>query len=53
MELRQNLFQLLRNRQTDMGGIFQKAHALIGNIEEDHRRPQRIPRTDHLRVFFF
>ena len=50
MELRQHVFQLLRNRQADMGGIFQKAHALIGNIEEDYRCPQRVPRTDHLRI---
>ena len=50
MELRQHIFELLRDGQADMARIFQKAHTLVGNVEEDHRSAQRVAAADKLGV---
>ena len=36
MKLCKNVLHLLRDRQTQMGGVFQQGYALIGQVEADH-----------------
>ena len=50
MELLQDILHLLRNRQTEVGCVFQKAHALIGEIEENNRRSEYTAVTDDIGI---
>lgn len=40
----------IRHRQTQMGGILQQGYALVGQVEENHRRAQDTGRTQHLDI---
>ena len=50
MELLQHRFQLFRDRQSEVRGVLRKAHALIGDVEEDYRRAQYAARADDLHI---
>lgn len=50
MKLLQHRFQLFRDRQSEVCGILRKAHALVGDVEEDHRRAQNAARADNLHI---
>ena len=50
MELFQNRFDLFRHRQTQMCRIFQKAYALVGDVEKDNGCAQYRAATDHLHI---
>ena len=50
MELLQHRFQLFRDRQSEVRGVLRKAHALIRDVEEDHRRAQYAARTNDLHI---
>ena len=40
MQLCQDILHLLRDRQSQVGCIFQKAHTFIGDVEENHSRAE-------------
>ena len=40
MQLLQDCFQLFGDRQSQVRGVFQQAHAFVGKVEEDHCRPK-------------
>ena len=50
MDLLQNVFQLLRDREPQVGSILQNAHTLIGQIEEDHRGANNASVSDHVDI---
>lgn len=50
MELLQDFLHLLRNRQTKMGCVFQKADTFIGDVEENNRRSQHTAVTDDIGI---
>ena len=50
MELLQHRFQFFRDRQSEMRGVLRKAHALVGDVEEDHRRAEYAARADDLHI---
>lgn len=50
MKLFQNGLQLVRDGQADVGRVLQQAQALVGQIESDHRAPQRTAGADHMQI---
>ena len=50
MQLLQHDLQLLRDRQAKVTGVLQKAHALVGEVEENDCRAEHRARCDHIDV---
>ena len=50
MQLLQHDLQLLRNRQAKVTGVLQKAHTLVGEVEENDCRAEHRARCDHIDV---
>ncbi|NCB08713.1 MAG: TlpA family protein disulfide reductase [Bacteroidia bacterium] len=50
MQLLEYILELLRNRQTQMPRVFQHRYALIGAVEEQHRRAQRAAVADQVSI---
>ena len=50
MQLFQHVFQLLRDGQAQVSGVLQERDALIGQVEEDHRRAQSAALSQHIHV---
>lgn len=50
VQLLQHCFQLVWDRQSEMGCVLNKGNAFIGEIEEDDSRAQDAAAANHLRV---
>lgn len=50
MQLRQHKFQLLRDRKSQVSGILQQGHTLVGNVEKDDSRAENAARPNHLQI---
>ena len=50
MQLLQHLFELLRNRKAEVGGVLQDGEAVIGDRPEDDRRAQDSRLVQHMDV---
>ena len=50
MELLQHHLQLLRDREPQVACVLKKTHALIGQVEENHRCPKHAAGSNDLRI---